>query len=122
LVKEKHNRGLSGHFGHDKNYEQLKHFYFWQRMRIDVQKFVSNCRICQHAIGRSQNTCLYTPLPIPNRPWDSISMDFVLGFPKTQKGNDLIFVVVDIFLKMVHFISFFKTSDATQEHCFRQRY
>ena len=82
-------------------------------MRTEVQKFVNNCMTCQHAKGKSQNTRLYAPFPIPNRPWDSISMDFVLGLPKTQKGYDLVFVVVDSFSKMAHFISFFKTSDAT---------
>ena len=112
LIRGKHSGGLASHFGHEKTFEQFQHFYFWPKMRYKVQNFVSKWKICQHEKGKIQNIAIYTPFPIPNRPWDS-SMDFVLSLPKTQKGYDSIFVVVDIFLKMAHFIAFFKTSDTT---------
>jgi hypothetical protein len=113
LVKEKHSGRLAGHFGHDKTFTKLSESYFWQGMRTDVKKFVDRCRICQHSKGRKQNAGFYQPLPMPERPWEAINMDFVLGLPRTQRGVDSIFVVVDRFSNMAHFIPCHKTSDAT---------
>jgi hypothetical protein len=82
-------------------------------MRKEVINFLNRCRIWQHDKGKRQSTRLYQPFPIPERPWDAISMDFVLGLPRTQRGFKSIFVVVDRFSKMAHFIPCQKTSDAT---------
>jgi hypothetical protein len=110
LLKEKHSGGLAGHFGHDKTFSKMNGSYFWPGMRTDVRKFVDRCRICQHTEGKRKNIGLYQRI---ERPWDTVSMDFILGLPRTQRGCDSIFLVVDIFSKMEHFIPFQKTSDAT---------
>jgi hypothetical protein len=83
LLKEKHIGGLAGHFGHDKKYGQLSSSYYWPDMRYDVNKFMEKCIIWQYDKGKKQNTGLYQPLPIPDKQWDAISMDFVLGLPRT---------------------------------------
>jgi hypothetical protein len=113
FLKEKHNGGLDGHFSHDKTFKKLNDSYFWLGMQAEVKIFVDRCKICQHSKGRRKNAGFYQPLPISERPWDAVSMDFILRLPRTQRGFDSIFVVVDRFSKMAHFIPRQKTSDTT---------
>ncbi|KAK1601944.1 hypothetical protein QYE76_027049 [Lolium multiflorum] len=113
LLQEAHGGGLMGHFGVKKTEDVLAAHFFWPRMRRDVERFVARCTTCQKAKSRLNPHGLYMPLPVPSVPWEDISMDFVLGLPRTQKGRDSIFVVVDRFSKMAHFIPCHKTDDAT---------
>jgi hypothetical protein len=98
-----------GHFGIYKTHEVLAAHLFWPQMRRDVEHLVAHCTTCQKAKSRLGKHGLYMPLPVPSSPWLDISMDFVLGLPRTKKGRDSIFVVVDRHSKMAHFIPCRKT-------------
>ena len=55
---------------------------------------------------------LSKPLPVPERAWEDLRMDFIMALSRTPKGNELIMVVADRFSKMAHFISCKKIDDA----------
>ena len=102
-----------GHFRIKKTLDVLRQHFYWPRIRKDVGRICSRCITCKQTKSKVLPQGLYTPLPIPSTPWVDISMDFVLGLPRSKKGRDSIFVVVDRFSKMAHFIACHKTDDAT---------
>ncbi|XP_071928097.1 uncharacterized protein [Coffea arabica] len=112
LVRESHGGGLMGHFGIAKTLMILQEHFFWPRMRSDVERHIERCVTCHQAKSKVYPYGLYTALPIPQEPWVDLSMDFLLGLPRTRKGHDSIYVVVDRFSKMAHFIPCLKTDDA----------
>ena len=101
LILELHGEG---HFGRDKTFQLVSSSYYWPHMRRDVFRLVDRCRTCHITKGHASNAGLYIPLPIPQFPWDDVSMDFILGLTRSSRGMDSIFVVVDRFSKMAHFI------------------
>ena len=114
LIWEAHAGGLAGHFGRNKTILAMEDQFFWPSLKKNVAQIVAQCRTCAVAKHQKQNTGLYTPLPVPEGPWQDISMDFVTGLPRTPKKHDSIFVVVDRFSKMAHFIPCSQTLDASK--------
>jgi hypothetical protein len=102
-----------GHFGVKRMEDILAANFFYPKMRRDMVRFVARCTTCQKAKSRLNPHGLYMPLLVPSIAWEDISMDFVLGLLWTKGGCDSIFVVVDRFSKMAHFIPRHKTDDAS---------
>lgn len=52
-------------------------------MVTDVTRVVDKCRSCYVAKTHHSNADLYTSLPFPEAPWEDVSLDFVVEFPRT---------------------------------------
>ncbi|GAU37339.1 hypothetical protein TSUD_395200 [Trifolium subterraneum] len=106
IFDEGHKSGLSIHPGLVKMYQDLKKLFWWPRMHKEIAEYVYACLVCQKSkIEHQKLSGLLQPLFIPEWKWDSIAMDFVGGLPKTAKGNEVIWVVVDRLTKSAHFIA-----------------
>ena len=74
-------------------------------MRIDVERFVAECLVCQHTKYHTQAPAgPLQPLLIPTLVWDELTMDFITGLP-ISRGSTVILVVVDRLTKSAHFES-----------------
>ncbi|KAF2303678.1 hypothetical protein GH714_021160 [Hevea brasiliensis] len=88
--------------------------YFWPRMRDDIEAYVKSCLVCQQDKVEHQHPAgLSEKLPILEKPWESFSMDFIVGLPQSE-GSGCILVVVDQFSKYGVFISAPKDCTAEQ--------
>jgi hypothetical protein len=86
-------------------YYDLKERFWWYGMKRSVAEYVAICDTCQRVKAELQRPAgLLQPLKIPEWKWEEITMDFIVGLPRTQKGYNSIWVVVDRLTKVAHFI------------------
>ena len=103
LMKEAHDSPYAGHFGAAKTIDLVGRFYWWPRMHSDIRQYVLTCDVRQRDKARvGAPPGELHPLLVPDERWQSVSMDFVVELPRTKRGHDAIWVVVDRFNKMVH--------------------
>ncbi|KAK8951688.1 hypothetical protein KSP39_PZI004152 [Platanthera zijinensis] len=105
LLQMYHDGAIGGHSGVTATYQRLKKMFYWKRMKAEVLTYIQQCTVCQRCKTDNQRPAgLLQPLPIPDRVWQDISMDFIDGLPKS-KGKSTIFVVVDRLSKNAHFMA-----------------
>ncbi|WVZ89582.1 hypothetical protein U9M48_035963 [Paspalum notatum var. saurae] len=105
ILDEAHTSVLAMHPGSNKMYQDLKQKFWWTRMKREIAKYVSECDVCQRIkADHLKPAGLLQLLAVPAWKWEDIHMDFVVGLPRTQKGYDSIWVIIDRFTKSAHFI------------------
>ena len=114
ILREAHRTPYTIHPGETKMYRDLKQNFWWKRMKVDIANYVASCGICQQVKAEHKRPAgLLQPLEVPQWPWDDISMDFVVALPRSPRGKDAIWVVVDRFSKSAHFIPIRTTSSVS---------
>jgi hypothetical protein len=114
LLRLCHDSPVSGHPGRSKTYEILTRDYYWPGMYRYVDRWTRNCHTCRRMTpSREARQGVLRPLPVPQRAWQDISMDFITHLELSQ-GHDAILVVVDRLTKMKHFIACHGTCDAEE--------
>ena len=74
-------------------------------MKREIALYVAECDVCQKVkADHLKPAGMLQPLPIPAWKWEEIHMDFIVGLPRTTKGSDSIWVVIDRLTKSAHFI------------------
>jgi hypothetical protein len=115
ILSEAHNSRYSIHPGCTKMYCDLRDRFWWTDMKSDIIAYVARCDTCQRVKAEHQRPAgLLQPLDILVWKWEDISMDFIVGLPRSQKGHDSIWVIVDRLTKVAHFIPV-KTSFTTSK-------
>jgi hypothetical protein len=94
-----HDVPAAGHFGVEKSYRALSQFYYWPNMREDVVEHVRCCPACQRNKPTAALPVEAHPLPVANRPFECITLDWLSGFPKNKHEHNSVLNIVCRFSK-----------------------
>lgn len=111
ILRQHHDHQLAGHPGIKKTIQLIQRRYFWPRINKFATEYIRTCDSCIRTKATHHKPFGHLKfLPIPDRPWSSISMDFIEGLPPSD-GFDTILVVVDRLTKAAVFIECLSTDD-----------
>lgn len=104
ILQQRHDSPLAGHPGQEKTIKLVGRDYYWPNMAKFIRDYVNSCfQCCKNKNRHHKKYGQLQPLPIPDGPWTSLSMDFISQLP-VSNGFDSILVIVDRFSKMSIFV------------------
>lgn len=105
ILANLHTTTIGGHSGITVTHQRIKQLFAWPGLRADVVKFIQHCDICQKRKSEHvKYPGMLQPLPVPEQPWQVVSLDFMEGLPRPSTFN-CILVVMDQFSKYAHFVA-----------------
>jgi len=114
LLSEVHNQVSVAHPGQSKTSKLVRERYYWPNLRAFVNRFINNCQTCHRSRAtRDKPPGLLNPLPIPDRPWQHISVDFK-EFPPDKSGRDMLIVFICRLSKRSISVPCYKNTDAKE--------
>lgn len=101
-----------GHMGDVRTMDYIRRWYWWPKLGREVQEFCKTCGTCQMMkVATTKPQGLLHTLPVPDRPWGSIGMDFMGPLPESE-GYDFLLVVICRLTSMVHLVPLKRTASA----------
>jgi hypothetical protein len=86
-------------------FQDLRREYWWPNMKFDITRYVSKCLTCLQVKAEHQKPYhRIQPLDIPEWKGTKITMDLIMKLPRTPKGYDAIWVIVERSTKSAHFL------------------
>ena len=117
VLQYNHDHILARHFGQNKTLELVRCEYSWPSLHADIQQFCKSCVTCMWSKPqRHKPYGSLKQLPIPERPWNSIFMDFIKKL-LSSSGFDTILVIVDRLTKQAIFIPAHDTITSIRPSC-----
>ena len=108
IIKLIHDSPPGGHAGRASTYDRVSAHYYWPRMTDSIARYVKSCHACKRSKAYKEGKQgLLKPLPIPDRYWQDISVDFITPLPicaRYGRNYQHIMVVVDRLSKKKKFI------------------
>ncbi|KAJ1573733.1 hypothetical protein NDA15_002600 [Ustilago hordei] len=119
VMTQCHDGITAGHVGRDATIKAAQRHYWWPNMTAWIADYVASCPVCaRYKAPRHHPYGLLQPLATPDRPWGSISLDFIEGLPPSKKYDsktyDSILVIVDRLTKFAILAPTHKTVTAKQ--------
>src|SRR5260370_12442726 len=104
VIRNHHDHPAAGHFGEARTSKLICRSFHWPGLRRMVKDYMASCTTCTRAkSARHKPYGKLKQLPIPSRPWLSISMDFTEQLPASENFSAIL-VVVDCLTKQAIFI------------------